>query len=212
MAITSYYKLYSNSTDFANWNNWTDTAITYVNGWPTWKCASLNGSTSKITATITDTWNPFTRLVWINTTQSGSQWAIFENNTTNWLNTNLNWFVVNRTTAWWVLNWNISFHWSVGWPSNDLVNAASINNWKWRRIWWTRDSSSNDTFYIDWKPVAVTWWTIGSWDITWTQLYIWQLNNWVYPYSWLLNELIFDTSSFWPAKIKNDYMKYKGFF
>lgn len=187
--LVAYYKLNWDSTDSSgNWNNWTDSNITYVN-WHIWQCASL-WTTSCIK--ITNSWQfnfdnlPFTISMWINPTTRWTNNATLIDFESPW------WW-------WWLLRHNVST-WNLSWNSDQQLSSGSPSAWVWTHVLFT-SNGTNGKMYFN----GVLNYTQASLIYNWNSVNIyWIWGNADDPtqwFQWLIDEVWIRSRALTPTEI-----------
>lgn len=203
-AITKWlYHLNGDSTDSSgNWNNGTDTNISYVDG-KFGQCASFAWNW-KIVTTTPDFWNVFTIALWINHT-TWSHCILID----IWRRLSNRCFIAVNYALTGVVNWQMEIFGndgSVFWRMSPSVNP-NLNDWKRHLVWRTRDASNNNYIYIDWVKVVTSANTIPAWDIVSNNVTLWVSLENSANYTWKIDEVIIE-NVVWSAEKWKKYYAY----
>lgn len=216
--ITTLYKtgatklllhLNGNSTDSSwNWNNWTDTAITYslANG-KFWQGAWFNGTSSRISlGTAIAMPTDLTFSCWVKHTNTTS----YQSYIWDWNSTGTSvWYFWQDSGKlkfyWWASAWNYRDY-----TTTNVVISTNISHVLVTKIW-----TNAPVFYVNGIQVSSSlfdsWWVVTKPTAQWTSIWRLWLYNWFY-FNWAIDEVIIENVVRSPEKIKKYYTYTKGRF
>lgn len=194
-----YHLNWDSADSSGNWNNGTDTAISYVAG-KFGNCASFNGSSSFInyTTPITTATNNLTISLWVYISWTSLNWTFIH----IWNNTGVpdNWYTlwVWNTTTWNV--WN-NLIWLCNWVAWMNFN---IPIWTWREHVLMTRNSGTWYWYVNWKVSATTFTTTPNTPTNNTM--IWRDID-ITPsfFNWLIDEVIIENVARTAEQVKKYY-------